>query len=183
MTGCLSKTSTTVSNNDRNNNGYANPPGGLPGGSLTGTFIPAQSPWRLKKKRFEAGQAQVKTSCQKLKNDAEIKNVTCYPITALSFVPDAKMEQYWSWNMKKAKFESGARFSNVLIVTGGGKLLPFTFKMEVSIVLQITWRSYRLKNHSLDFGLNVWFRGRKVIGTLKKRANGLLQHCFVIFPS
>ena len=28
--------------------------------------------------------------------------------------------------MKKANFESGARFSNVLIVTGGGKLLPFT---------------------------------------------------------
>jgi len=40
--------------------------------------------------------------------------------------------------MKKANFESGARFSNVLIVAGPGKLLPFTFKMEVSIVLQIT---------------------------------------------
>ena len=54
----------------------------------------AQSPWRLKKKRFEAGQAQVKISCQKLKSDAQIQNVSCYSITALSFVPNAKMEQY-----------------------------------------------------------------------------------------
>lgn len=39
MTGCLSETSTKVSYNDRNNNGYTNPLGGMPGGSLTGTFI------------------------------------------------------------------------------------------------------------------------------------------------
>ena len=74
--------------------------------------------------------------------------------------------------MKKANFESGARSSNVLVVTGPGKLLLFAFKMEVSIVLQITWWNYRLKKqmdrfvgkdsclHSLDFGLNVWFRNR-----------------------
>lgn len=54
MTGCLSETSTTVSYNDRNNNGYPNPPGGLPGGgggSLTGTFIQPSPLGDLKKKR------------------------------------------------------------------------------------------------------------------------------------
>ena len=75
-------------------NRYTNPPGGLPGGSLTGTLIQPSPLGDLKKTPFEAGQVPVKTSCQKLKNDAEIQNVTCYSITALSFVPDAKMEQY-----------------------------------------------------------------------------------------
>ena len=32
----------------------------------------------------------------------------------------------------------GARFSNVPIIKGPGKLLPFTVKIEVSIVLHLT---------------------------------------------
>ena len=47
-----------------------------------------------KKTPFEASQAPIKTSCQNLKNDAEMQNVTCYSVTVLSFVPAAKMERY-----------------------------------------------------------------------------------------
>ena len=35
-------------------------------------------------------------------------------------------------------WESGARFSKVPIINGPGKLLPFTLKIEVSIVLHLT---------------------------------------------
>ena len=34
---------------------------------------------------------------------------------------------------------SGARFSKVPIINGHGKLSPFTLKIEVSIVLHLTW--------------------------------------------
>ena len=33
----------------------------------------------------------------------------------------------------------GARFSKVPLINGPGKLLPFTLKIEVSIVLHLTW--------------------------------------------
>jgi len=33
----------------------------------------------------------------------------------------------------------GARFSKVPIINGPGKLSPFTLKIEVSIVLHLTW--------------------------------------------
>ena len=37
-----------------------------------------------------------------------------------------------------SSFYPGARFSKVPIINGPGKLSPFTFKIEVSIVLHLT---------------------------------------------
>ena len=40
--------------------------------------------------------------------------------------------------------EPGARFSNVPIINGPGKLSPFTLKIELSIVLRATWYNCQL---------------------------------------
>ena len=44
-----------------------------------------------------------------------------------------------NWAMKPLTLGAGARFSKVPIINGPGKLSPFTLKIEVSIVLHLTW--------------------------------------------
>ena len=197
MTGCLSKTSTTVSYNDRNNwkQWIHESSWGAAWGVINRHIDSAQSPWRFKKNAlwsWPGSSKNILPKTEKWRRNTKRYLLLNYSIIFRSWCKNGavlKLEH------EKGKFWIRGRFSNVLIVTGPGKLLPFTFKMEVSIVLQITWWNYRLKKqmdrfvgkdsclHSLDFGLNVWFRGRNVIGTFNKQAKGLLQHCFFVFPS
>ena len=77
---------------------------------------------------------------------------------------------------------AGERFLKIPIINGPVKLLLFTSKIEVAIVLHLTWQNYQLmkkkmdpRSYSLYFYLNIWFQARKVIGTLEKRATGALN--------
>ena len=94
---------------------------------------------------------------------------------------------YWSCQHRglQACLEGpGARFSKVPIINGPVKLLLFTCKIEVSIVLHLTWQNYQLMKqnvvvarqvprfYSLYLDVNICFRARKVTGTFEKRAPG-----------
>ena len=79
----------------------------------------------------------------------------------------------------------GARFSKVPIINGAVKLLLFTWKIEVSIVLhsymiklpvnETKWSILLARTRVLILFISIWifdFGPKKVIGTFKKRAPG-----------
>ena len=77
----------------------------------------------------------------------------------------------------------GARFSKVPIINGPDKLSPFTFTMEVSIVLHLTlsvskpkWSSLLARTHA--FILYISIRARNVTGIFEKRPLGPILSFF-----
>ena len=184
MTGCLSETSTTVSYNDRNNNGYPNPPGGLPGGggggSLTGTFIQPSPLGDLKKTPFEAGQATVKISWRRntkrflLLNYSTIFRSWCKNGAVLKleheegkfWIRGPFLEcpgSYWARKAVAVRIQDGS------LNSFADNVMKLSFKKTNGPVC---------RQGLMPSLVRFWLKR-----LISKQANGPLQHCFVIFPS
>ena len=176
MTGYLSETSTTVSYNDRNNNGYPNPPGGV-----TNRYIHSvQSPWRFKKNALWSWSSYCKNILTQKYKTFLVTQLQHYLSFRCKNGAVLKLEQeegkcwirgpflecpgsYWARKAVAVRIQDGS------LNSFADNVMKLSFKKANGPVC---------RQGLMPSLVRFWLKR-----LISKQANGPLQHCFVIFPS